>query len=234
VEATSNSNADLYQAVDVAGNIVAQAGYGEVSMSWGGTEFSGEASYDSHFATPGVVYFASSGDTGGKTIYPGVSPNVVSAGGTSVLRSNGLFVSEAGWSGSGGGPSQYEYRPAYQDVVSSIVGMKRGVPDFSFDADPNTGVSVYDSTMCQGVAGWLIFGGTSVASPSLAGIVNLANSRYPSTAQELTAVYGSAPPSGFYGQNFRDITSGSAGTYKTKAGWDFVTGLGSNIGLSGK
>ena len=37
---------------------------------------------------------------------------------------------------------------------------KRSMPDYSFDADPNTGVSVYDSTRCQGVSGWLLFGGT--------------------------------------------------------------------------
>src|SRR5713226_10158610 len=115
VEAASNRFSDLFQAVDVASQIVSQnGGLGEVSMSWGGSEFSTEASSDSHFTTPKVVYFAASGDTGGQTIYPGVSPNVVSAGGTTINRdSSGNFVSETGWSGSGGGPSQYESRPSY-------------------------------------------------------------------------------------------------------------------------
>src|SRR5206468_12289285 len=69
---------------------------------------------------------AASGDTGGKTIYPGVSPNVVSAGGTTVRRdANGNFLSETGWSGSGGGKSLYENRPSYQNGIISVVGAKR-------------------------------------------------------------------------------------------------------------
>ena len=232
VEAKSNSFSDLFQAVDVASKLVSSNGnLGEVSMSWGGSEFSSEAKYDSHFTTPGIVYFAASGDTGGKTIYPGVSPNVVSAGGTTVRRdANGNFLSETGWSGSGGGKSLYENRPSYQDGIISVVGAKRGVPDFSFDADPNSGVSVYDSTSCQGVSGWLVFGGTSVASPALAGIVNLAGHFYASSNTELTTIYSNMSTS----SDFRDITSGTAGSFNATTGWDFVTGVGSNQGTNGK
>src|SRR6266511_2421164 len=109
VEAKSNSFSDLFQAVDVASSIATAQ---EVSMSWGGSEFSSEASNDGHFTHQGIVYLAASGDTGGATIYPGVSPNVVSAGGTRINRNaSGDFLSETGWSGSGGGPSKYEFRP---------------------------------------------------------------------------------------------------------------------------
>ena len=66
---------------------------------------------------------------------------------------------------------------------------RRSAPDFSFDADPHSGVSVYDSTQCQGLSGWLVFGGTSVSSPSLAGIVNLAGHFYSSSTSELTTMY---------------------------------------------
>jgi subtilase family serine protease len=199
-------------------------------MSWGGSEFSGETSYDSHFLTTGVIYFASSGDAGGVTIYPGVSPNVVSAGGTSLkLNSDWTRATETGWSGSGGGPSAYEKRPGYQDVISSIVGSKRGVPDFSFDADPNTGVAVYDTTKCQGMSGWMVFGGTSVASPSLAGIVDATHYREASSAAELGLIYSNLGSGSFF-----DVTSGSAGKNSAKKGWDFVTGVGSNIGINGK
>ena len=232
VEAKSNSFSDLFQAVDVASKLVTSDGsLGEVSMSWGGSEFSSEAKYDSHFTIPGIVYFAASGDTGGKTIYPGVSPNVVSAGGTTVRRdANGNFLSETGWSGSGGGKSLYENRPSYQNGIISVVGAKRGVPDFSFDADPNSGVSVYDSTSCQGVSEWLVFGGTSVASPALAGIVNLAGHFYASSNTELTTIYSNMSTS----SDFRDITSGTAGSFNATTGWDFVTGVGSNQGTNGK
>ena len=227
VEAATNSFADLFQAVDVAAGL---AGVTQVSMSWGGSEFSSEASNDGHMLKTGVVFFASSGDTGGVTIYPGVSPNVVSAGGTTIHRDrNGNFTGETGWSGSGGGPSKYETRPSYQDGIASIVGAKRGSPDFSFDADPNSGVSVYDSMRCQGASGWLVFGGTSVSSPSLAGIVNLAGGAT-SSAAELATIYANfSNPS-----DFRDIVSGTAGSFSCTVGWDFVTGVGSNQGLNGK
>lgn len=199
-------------------------------MSWGGSEFSSEGSNDSHFTGSGVVYFASSGDTGGVRIYPGVSPNVVSAGGTTINRDkNGNFISETGWSGSGGGPSQFEPRPSYQDGIAGIVGTHRGSPDFSFDADPNSGVSVYDSTSCQGFSGWLVFGGTSVSSPSLAGIVNLAGGGT-SSASVLATIYGNLGNT----NDFRDIVTGTAGTFSAAVGWDFVTGVGSNQGLNGK
>jgi len=233
VIAKSNSFTDLFQAVDYATKLVSASSNalgGQVSMSWGGSEFSSEASYDSHFTNSKVVYFASSGDTGGKNIYPSVSPNVVSAGGTTINRNgSGVFLTESAWSGSGGGPSAYEPRPGFQTVVSSIVGSKRGAPDVSFDANPSTGVSVYDSTSCQGMSGWLVFGGTSVAAPSLAGIANLSNHFYAGSAIELSTIYSNLGTS-----NFRDITSGTAGSFSAVTGWDFVTGVGSNLGTNGK
>src|SRR5262249_5804634 len=48
VEAASNSFANLFAAVDVATRLVQQAGGGEVSMSWGGSEFLTEAGSDFH------------------------------------------------------------------------------------------------------------------------------------------------------------------------------------------
>ena len=187
-----------------------------------------------------AVYFAASGDTGGKTIYPCTSPNVVCAGGTSVNRtSQHLFAHETTWSGSGGGPSQYESEPPYQvqnitpqnSPNISLNGM-RGAPDLSFDANPNTGVSVYDSTRCQGLSGWLVFGGTSVASPSLAGIVNWAGSNYTDSNTELNTIYSCyANGSSCYPVNFRDISSGNnAGSFSPQLGWDFITGVGSTLG----
>jgi kumamolisin len=224
VEAASNSFADLFQAVNYAETL----GASQISMSWGGSEFSGEALSDSNF-TSDITYIAASGDTGGRTIYPGVSPKVVAAGGTTLKLSNGVWI-ETGWSGSGGGPSAFEAKPSFQNAVAGLTD-KRGVPDFSFDADPNTGVSVYDSTRCQGLVGWLVFGGTSVSSPSLAGIVNLAGHHLGSN--ELATLY-SGYDAGSYYANFRDITSGNAGSYSAGFHWDFVTGIGSNQGLVGK
>jgi subtilase family serine protease len=148
VEAASDSTSDLMYAVKVASAI---SGVKEISMSWGGSEIKTEANYDSYFQTSGIVYVASSGDTSAETEYPAVSPYVVAAGGTTLNRdSSGNFVSETAWSDTGCGASTYESRPSYQNGIYSIVGNKRGTADLAFDANPNTGVNVYDSTPYYG------------------------------------------------------------------------------------
>jgi kumamolisin len=235
VEAASDSSSDLYHAVQVAS---ALTGVKEVSMSWGGGEMSYEATFfDTYFKTAGVVYFASGGDTSTME-YPAASPNVVSCGGTTVNRNGaGALTSETGWADTGCGPSVYETRPSFQNLagVMAVVGAKRGVSDFAFDSDPNTGVYVYDTTPVWGSTGWWILGGTSVASPSLAGIVNMAastggNGFAVSTAAEEARIYGNL---GNF-KAYRDITSGTDGKYSCKVGYDLVTGVGVPNGLIGK
>jgi kumamolisin len=230
VEAASSSFADLMIAEDMASKMVNAAGGGEVSNSWGGSEFSGEVSYDSHFVKQNVVFFASSGDGPG-TIWPGSSPNVVSAGGTTVRRSpaTGAFLSEYPWDSAGGGLSRYEPRPSFQSTIASVVGNFRGVPDLSFDSNPITGVWVFDSNAW----GWNIVGGTSVASPALAGIVNSAGSFHASSNAELAAIYSNRTVTA----DFRDITTGYCGPYggySGAAGWDLCTGVGVVTGKGGK
>src|SRR2546421_346926 len=145
VEASSNSFTNLLAAEDYAKT---HAQY--VSNSWGGSEFSGESSYDSHFVESGVSFFVSSGDSGLPAQYPSASPKVISVGGTTLHFSGGNFTSETGWSSGGGGCSSYETATSAQSAFSgySQVGCagKRATPDVSLDADPASGVSVYDST----------------------------------------------------------------------------------------
>jgi kumamolisin len=232
VEAASNSSTDLMQAVNVASSIVSPSGtgFGEVSISWGMQEFPSEVNLDSYFQRRGIVYVASSGDVGGERQYPAVSPQVVAAGGTTIHRNaSGTFTGETAWSGSGGGPSAYEARPHYQDALVTKVGSRRGAPDISFDADPNSGVAVYDSTPCQGLSGWLVFGGTSVSAPALAGVFNLAGHFYASSNLEQSTLYSNLGTA-----NFRDIIIGTAGPFSAGPGWDFVTGVGSVKGVAGK
>jgi kumamolisin len=240
VEAESNSNLDLFKAVQVASNMVAAAGGGEVSMSWGGPEFKLETFWDSYLQTPGVVYFASAGDSAGVE-YPSASPYVVAAGGTALSMSlyTGNFQLQLAWLNTGGGPSAYEPQPSYQAGIPILSGT-RGVPDISFDADPDTGVWIYDSTPWYAdgeVFGgpkhpWLIVGGTSVAAPSLAGVVNTAGKFAPSSYTELTTIYNSASTG-----TFTDVTYGVCGLYDgfiAGPGYDFCTGLGSPRGYNGK
>jgi hypothetical protein len=230
VEAASNSFADLLTAVNVASNLVAKAGGGEVSMSWGGSEFSFERFYDGYFTKSGVVYFAAAGDSAG-TIWPSTSPNVVSAGGTTNSRdANGNLQAQLAWSSTGGGPSKYESRPSYQSAISQIVGNKRGTPDLAADADPNTGVWVYNVPYCNG---WCIVGGTSVAAPVWSGIVNAAGRFSTSSQVELSTIYSNLGKPA----DFTDIAQGSCGPnqgYLAGTGWDFCTGAGSAFGTLGK
>ena len=132
----------------------------------------------------GVVYFASSGDSAG-TSYPCVSPNVVCVGGTSLRRDMSSFaiLQETAWLDAGGGMSAFFPIPSYQSAIAGIVGTQRGVPHVSLVADPRTGVWVsytpFDASLPQG---WYIIGGTSVASPAFAGIVNSAGTYNASSA----------------------------------------------------
>ena len=241
VEAPSASLSDLLSAVNYASK---QPGVSVVSMSWGTTEFWGESAYDSIFTTPaghtGVTFVAASGDSGAwyGPMYPSVSPNVLAVGGTTLtLAAGSTYGSETGWSGSTGGFSgfdsnwrTYESEPSYQTATLQAVGLNYGVrttPDVSFNADPNTGVPVYDSVSYSGQSGWFQVGGTSAATPAWAGLVAIADQGLAtggkgslSGTQAQTDLY--ALPS----SDFHDITTGFNGYYAT-SGYDLVTGLGS-------
>lgn len=237
VEANSNSNADLMAALAKAISLVQAAGGGEVSMSWGGDEFPTESKSDSAFTGGNVVFFAASGDGEG-TSYPNVSPNVVSVGGTTISRnpSNLNFQSEIAWEDTGGGFSQYEARPAFQSGISALVGTQRGVPDVAAVGNPRTGVWVYNSyenNYGGTLYAWSIFGGTSVATPLWAAIVNHSGHFSASTAAEETLIYANAKTAA----DFRDITAGTCGYYEgwpAVSGWDPCSGNGAPLGAAGK
>src|SRR5712692_6719301 len=216
VEATSNSFANLLAAEDYAKT---HAQY--VSNSWGGSESAGEIANVSHFVQSGVSFFVSSGDAGLPAEYPSASPNVISVGGTTLHFSGGTFTGETGWSSGGGGCSAYETATSAQSAFSQYgnvsCGGKRATPDVSLDADPASGVSVYDSTRYQGQQGWFKVGGTSASSPMWAG---------------RSAVAGTVVNSAYvYGNNitYRDITVGNNGA-PCLVDFDLCSGRGSWTG----
>ncbi len=241
VEANSSRLNDLLSSVDTA---VSQ-GANVVSMSWGGSEFAGETSYDSHFTAKGVTFVASAGDNSAYAgpEWPASSPNVLAVGGSTLkLTSTNTISSESAWSasyswyygleGGGGGVSSYESEPSFQTSNIGNYG-GRSTPDVSWDANPSTGVSIYDSYR---ESGWGYVGGSSAGAPAWAGIVALAdqqNGSSLSTSQVETTLYGvyhSNPSSATYQSAFHDIKSGSNG-YSAGAGYDPATGLGSpNVG----
>ncbi len=230
VEANDASPSNLFAAVNMARN---RAGVSVISMSFGGNETSNESSFDSDFTTPsghtGVTFVASTGDDGEPGGYPAYSPNVVATGGTSLsINSVGGYESESGWSGSGGGISRFEPQPSYQNGVVTQSTTNRTIPDVAFDADPSTGVAVYDSYNNGTATPWEILGGTSVAAPTWAGIFAVADQgrvaagegTLDSRTQTLPMLY-TAPAA-----DFHDITTGNNG-FAAKAGYDLVTGRGS-------
>jgi subtilase family serine protease len=218
VEASSNSFTNLLAAEDYAKT---HAQY--VSNSWGGSEFSGESSYDSHFVQSGVSFFVSSGDAGLPAEYPSASPNVISVGGTTLHFTNGVFSSETGWSSGGGGCSAYETATSAQASFSQYGQVKcagkRATPDVSLDADPASGVSVYDATRYQGQQGWFTIGGTSASSPMWA-----ARSADAGAVVNSAYVYGGSIA-------YRDITIGNNGA-SCLGGYDLCSGRGSWIGAT--
>lgn len=268
VEACSNSWTDLLYAEQVGFNYIV-SNYpqgGQVSNSWQGGEFSGQIADDSlfadfnynwtvSFATP-ILAFASSGDGGYGVGYPSTNPWVISAGGTSILRNSSTlkFASESCWGGSGGGPSAVEtYTTSWSggnigpwaDFQYPIFGQSssRTTPDFAFDADPASGAWVYSQ---YGLGGWSPVGGTSLASPSLAGIVNRAGNKLGSvfltsatggadwfSTWENNLLYAQLATATAYKANFYDVKTGSNGVSAT-ASWDYCTGVGTPRGLLGK
>jgi hypothetical protein len=193
------------------------------------------------FEDPSVVITAAAGDNGyrnwdspnageqGSVDYPASSPHVVAVGGTRLIQTNGSWSDETVWNdggqsakgerdgyGAGGGGCSSSFAaPPWQQSVSNWAavgcGTHRAVADVSADADPYTGVAVYDSTPVmeagEEIKGWDVLGGTSVASPIIAATFALAGGahgvEYPSATLYENAL--NSPTS------FHDIIVGSNG-----------------------
>jgi subtilase family serine protease len=222
VEASSASLTNLGAAVNTAVRLGANA----VSNSYGGSESSSETSSENtYYNHPGVAITASSGDGGYGVEFPAASRYVTAVGGTSLTKaSNSRGWTETAWSGAGSGCSGYVQKPSWQTDSGCA---RRSVADVSAVADPNTGVAVYDSTSYQGRKGWLVFGGTSVASPIIGSIYALAGNA--SSLSYASSIYSHT--SALY-----DVSGGSngscGGTYLCTAvsGYDGPTGLGTPNG----
>ncbi len=229
VEANSNADIDLDMAVDEA--VALGAKY--VSNSYSGSEYSGETQEDQYFNHPGVAITASAGDGGYGVNYPAASPYVTAVGGTSLTRDPG---SPRGWTesvydtndieGTGSGCSAYEPKPSWQTDSGCA---NRTVADVSADADPNTGVAIYDS---YSAGGWNEVGGTSVASPLVAATYALAGTP---AAGSYPASYPYANPTAL-----NDVTAGTNAGYGCVSaylctagpGYDGPTGLGTPDGVA--
>jgi subtilase family serine protease len=216
----TNNNDDLNTAVAYASQ---HAQY--VTMSYGSDEYPEQVQEESFYTTPGVSYFASTGDIGITALYPATSPHVIGVGGTTLNYNVTQLVSETGWSGSGGGCSVYFNKPAAQKTGDINCHGKRSSPDVAMLADPESGVYVYTSYNCPKADRhecWYRVGGTSLASPLFAARAAISGKIF-----KLASVYGgTAGPT-----KFKDIVGGSSydGISHLEfciPGYDLVTGLG--------
>ncbi|HMC68377.1 MAG TPA: S53 family peptidase [Mycobacteriales bacterium] len=185
--------------------------------------------------------------------WPGSDPLVTSVGGTYLCANavtgsrvadsvsppsncrNNPGVTEVGWVAAGGGFSSVFAKPSYQNTLpagsntGADANHTRGVPDVGMEASSRTGVLVYDG------GSWLIVGGTSVASPTFAGVVAIADQVNGGALGFLNpALYKIGADPSRYASDFFDVTTGNNDNFKTPrdpnytatTGWDPVTGLG--------
>jgi len=218
-----------------------------INVSLGGCESqegSVEATQDQIFqqaVAQGQMFSVSSGDSGayecGATAgkaqsYPAVSPYVMAIGGTTLSSSGGTWQGETVWGctsasscqqsssgGAGGGPSLTENAPSWQ-TASGVLGSstKRGVPDISFDASPNSGALVLVNGSNEQI------GGTSLAAPLWAGFWTRIQAAHGNTLPfPAQTIYQGASA---HPEWFHDVTSGNQG-YAAATGWDYASGYGS-------
>jgi N-acetylneuraminic acid mutarotase len=228
VEANSDNDADLLSAVSTARTMGAKF----ISMSWGGPEDGTENSADAkYFDYPGIDFSAASGDNGygAGPIYPSTSQYTVSVGGTTLTQASGTTRgwTETAWEGAGSGCSVDVPKPEFQSGITAC--STRADTDLSADADPNTGLAVYDT---YSSTGWGVYGGTSLATPLITAMYALAG----------TPAAGTWPASYPYNDpnqsaDLNDVTSGATGACtplvlcEAGPGWDGPTGLGTPNGV---
>ena len=217
VEANSTSFTNLMAAEDTAAALQPTA----ISNSFGGSEFSSEHNYDSHFTHAGIATTVATGDGGYGTSWPATDPGVTAVGGTELSAdTSARGWSETAWSGTESGCSTYEPKPTWQSDTGCA---NRTIADVSALAgSPYFAIYITYGTS----TGWELFGGTSLAAPLIAAVYALAYPIVPTSTSYATT------------SSLFDVTAGSdgscGGSYLCTAltGFDGPTGLGTPCGTA--
>jgi excisionase family DNA binding protein len=238
---------DLWRANDGSGRSASRPSRGRASRQAGEEAVSAATLSAQYYDHPGVILTASAGDCGyreracgGEGVsFPASSPSTVAVGGTILRETEGTWSSGV-WPETGGGCSSVFAAPVWQSTISGWAatgcGTSRLVADVSTVGAPETGVSIYDSTPVspdEQAEGWGVDGGTSVATPIVAGEFALDGGAHgvPYPAQTLYSHVGDA-------HALYDVITGAngmcAGTAacEARAGYDGPSGLGTPIGLT--
>jgi len=214
VEANTASIRNLGLSVSEAARLGAHV----ISNSYCGRENKRLLSYKHFYNHNGVAITAANGDAGYGVCSPADMTSVVAVGGTHLTTSNNARGwTETVWSGTGSGCSRVFNKPEWQTDTGCS---KRTIGDTSADADPASGVAIYDGS-------WGIVGGTSVATPLVGGIFAVNGG----TVNGASTIYA-AP-----GTDLNDVTTGSNGTCTPaylctgEVGYDGPTGMGTPNGI---
>ncbi len=214
VEANSDSSPDLRAAMRAA----ARLGANQISDSW--SVMSAHSPFGASVAqmlgghhTPAVI--AATGDTGevaaGQNAYPAALSDVTAVGGTTLAASTATRgVTETAWSHAGFGCDTAESSLAYQPA-GRCGG--RAYADVSADANPSTGLHMYEASE----GGWVMAGGTSLATPivaayeALTGVDGSTNRWAYADAHKLNQVSGGYGGATGTGTISGDIVNGAPG-----------------------
>ncbi len=220
VEAASPYDSDLDAAVQTAAGM----GANQISASW---TFTAGGIPSGSYTFPGIATVAATGDEGyvgpGEDDYPAAFPGVTAAGGTTLTPASSAGArgfSEGAWSDAGSGCDVNFEQPSYQPNAGCA---GRAYADLSADANPSTGLNVYDN------GSWGLVGGTSLSTPLIAAYY------------AITGVPAATPQWAYTDSSqLNDVVTGSTGncaagiSYICDAGvgYDGPTGVGSISGAA--
>jgi subtilase family serine protease len=185
VEANSADIEDLTTSVSTAISLGATV----VSNSYATPETAATDADNSKWDHPGVPIVAGAGDSGYGVNWPAASSYVTAVGGTTVLPIlSYTAILESAWADTGSGCSSGIAKPSWQ---TDALCKKRTVNDVSAIANPVPGVAVYDTYFSSASdQGWNVYGGTSVATPIVAGMYALAGNG--STIDNASRIYANS------------------------------------------
>jgi hypothetical protein len=233
------STGDFARAVRTAVDAGAQV----ISISYGYTPDvrSTSGNYFKQFNRKGIAIVASTGDSGfnggAHQNWPSDLPTVVAVGGTTLPRQG----PETAWDLAGSGCETLFPAAAEQPArITALCARHRAAADIASDADPNTGLAVYDTyaPYSHQPLKWLVVGGTSASAPFIGGLfgrtgdladVDGPRTLYAAPRSDFTDITSGRTFSLYQCSQFHDV---SPRLCKATKFWDGPTGLGSPNGLA--